>query len=147
MRNKCTMSYSLPRTVSKTNQKWNPFLTLCPILVSETHFQLGEVYVPRLSLQNEGRREPGNILRKSCRLLAPCCGGTNQIAECIVLTTESVFQLPCSLKGKLQPFKGCVLLLLHCTITFTRLSDIHMHGNAFEYSLLDCQKVVRPKPD
>ena len=28
-----------------------------------------------------GRREPGNIRRKSCRLLAPCSGGTNQIAE------------------------------------------------------------------
>ena len=104
------MSYSLPHTVSETNQKWNPCPTLCPTLVSETHFLLGELYIPRLSPQNEGRREPGNICRKSCRLLAPCCGGTNQIAECIVLPTGSVFQLPCSLE------KWCVLLLLRCTI-------------------------------
>ena len=38
--------------------------------------------VPRLSPQKRGgRREPGNIRGKSCRLPAPCSGGTNQIAE------------------------------------------------------------------
>ena len=32
-------------------------------------------------LKNGGRREPGNIWGKSCRLLPPCSGSTNQIAE------------------------------------------------------------------
>ena len=32
-------------------------------------------------LKNRGMGEPGNIRGKSCRLLLPCCGGTNQIAE------------------------------------------------------------------
>ena len=35
---------------------------------------------PGSLLKNGGRREPGNIRRKSCRLLAPCSGGINQIA-------------------------------------------------------------------
>ena len=38
--------------------------------------------VPRLSpRKNGGRREPGNIGVKSCRLPVPVSGGTNQIAE------------------------------------------------------------------
>ena len=36
---------------------------------------------PGSLLKNGGRREPGNIRGKSCRLPAPCSGGTNQIAE------------------------------------------------------------------
>ena len=34
-----------------------------------------------VAIINGGRREPGNICRKSCRLPAPCSGGTNQITE------------------------------------------------------------------
>ena len=38
--------------------------------------------VPRLfPKKKRGRKEPGNIHRKSCRLPLPCSGGTNQIAE------------------------------------------------------------------
>ena len=36
---------------------------------------------PGSLLKSRGRREPGNIRGKSCRLPAPCSGGTNQIAE------------------------------------------------------------------
>ena len=36
---------------------------------------------PGCLLKNGGRREPGNICGRSCRLPAPCSGGTNQIAE------------------------------------------------------------------
>ena len=36
---------------------------------------------PGSLLKNGGRREPGNIWGKSYRLLPPCSGGTNQIAE------------------------------------------------------------------
>ena len=36
---------------------------------------------PGSLLKNGGRREPGNIRGRSCQLLVPCCGCTNQIAE------------------------------------------------------------------
>ena len=36
---------------------------------------------PGSLLKNGGRREPGNICRKSCQLPVPGSGGTNQIAE------------------------------------------------------------------
>ena len=48
----------------------------------EFHWAQGTLVTsPGSLLKNGGRREPGNIRRKSCRLLPPCSGSTNQIAE------------------------------------------------------------------
>ena len=64
------------------NEVW---LTLveCKLIKNEPfrNADIALALFPGSLLKKQRRREPGNIRGKSCRLQAPCSGGTNQIVE------------------------------------------------------------------
>ena len=75
------MIYRLPSHCFWNNRKWNLYLTLYPILVSETHFLLGELYIPRpIQVRSgyEANYNRGSILKNKINIALPRHDGEAQ---------------------------------------------------------------------
>ena len=79
-------------------------------------------------LKNGGRREPGNIHGKNCRLPPPCSCGTNQIAE-----QNNVYRW-----HFVYSAKNCQLLRLHLEGWWKQFLDVRKRRKSTESKIKVC---------